>query len=86
MISLDTGLNPYWNETFNLKIQCPQLALIQFSVCDVNPFGEKVLLGESTIPVINYKDYNIILITLLYLNINLTKCFIIGSVHERRIS
>lgn len=50
-IRLDNGLNPCWNHEVEIKVRCPDLALIQFSVCDVDTFSDRVLLGEQTIPV-----------------------------------
>ncbi|CAL8116597.1 unnamed protein product [Orchesella dallaii] len=48
---LDNGLNPCWNQLFRVPIQCPELALIQFSVCDKDTFGDRILLGEATVPI-----------------------------------
>lgn len=34
----DNGLNPYWNETFDFEIVCPDLVMIRF-VGEFNPIN-----------------------------------------------
>ncbi|ODM93674.1 1-phosphatidylinositol 4,5-bisphosphate phosphodiesterase gamma-1, partial [Orchesella cincta] len=51
LVIVDNGLNPCWNQSFSIPIQCPELALVQFSVCDMDTFSDRVPLGEATVPV-----------------------------------
>ena len=47
----DNGLNPVWDETFQLKILNPDFALLRLSVYDEDMFGDPNFLGQSTLPV-----------------------------------
>lgn len=44
----DNGLNPLWNQDFRFTINCPELALIKFSVRDED-FGKNPEIGYFTI-------------------------------------
>uniref|UniRef100_A0A0N5C908 Phosphoinositide phospholipase C n=1 Tax=Strongyloides papillosus TaxID=174720 RepID=A0A0N5C908_STREA len=47
------GLNPIWNETFEFKIYCPELALLRFLVEDGDFVGPKAdpFIGQAVFPV-----------------------------------
>uniref|UniRef100_A0A0N5A0J6 Phosphoinositide phospholipase C n=1 Tax=Parastrongyloides trichosuri TaxID=131310 RepID=A0A0N5A0J6_PARTI len=47
------GLNPIWNETFEFKIHCPELALLRFLVEDGDFVGPKAdpFIGQAVFPV-----------------------------------
>lgn len=38
MYLADNGFNPVWNETFELEVMCPSLALLRFAVYDEGTF------------------------------------------------
>lgn len=44
----DNGFNPLWNENFKFVINCPELAIVQFTVNDED-FGKDDLLGDYAI-------------------------------------
>jgi len=46
----DNGFNPVWDESFNLRILNPDLALIRFAVYDEDMFGDPNFLGAATFP------------------------------------
>ena len=46
----DNGLNPVWDESFNIRIQNPPMALFRLSVYDEDMFGEPNFLGAATYP------------------------------------
>ena len=47
----DNGLNPVWDETFNLRILNPEMALIRFSIYDEDMFGDPNFIGHATFPI-----------------------------------
>merc|ERR1712200_324373 len=48
----DNGFNPVWDESFNLRILNPDLALIRFCVYDEDMFGDPNFLGAATLPAL----------------------------------
>jgi len=46
----DNGLNPLWDENFNIRIQNPSMALFRLAVYDEDMFGEPNFLGAATYP------------------------------------
>merc|ERR1712107_707582 len=46
----DNGFNPVWDESFNLRILNPDLALIRFCVYDEDMFGDPNFLGQPPCP------------------------------------
>ena len=47
----DNGFNPVWDESFEFKVICPELALFRLVAYDVDMFGEYNFIGQSTLPV-----------------------------------
>ena len=47
----DNGFNPVWDETFQLRILNPDLAMVRFAVFDEDMFGDPNFLGAATYPV-----------------------------------
>jgi len=47
----DNGYNPVWDETFNMDITNPDMALLRFCVYDEDMFGDPNFLGAATFPV-----------------------------------
>ncbi|XP_072418315.1 1-phosphatidylinositol 4,5-bisphosphate phosphodiesterase zeta-1-like [Chiloscyllium punctatum] len=46
---------PLWNDSLLFCIQIPELALVRFTVKDVNPLSENDLLGQYTLPFTSMK-------------------------------
>lgn len=46
----NNGLNPIWDQKFNIDIYCPELCLILFQVRDKERAGRSSFLGQSCIP------------------------------------
>ena len=46
----DNGFNPIWDESFNLRILNPDLALVRLCVYDEDMFGDPNFLGAATFP------------------------------------
>jgi phosphatidylinositol phospholipase C gamma-1 len=46
----DNGFNPVWDESFNLRILNPDLAMLRFCVYDEDMFGDPNFLGSATFP------------------------------------
>jgi len=46
----DNGFNPVWDESFNLRILNPDMALLRLCVYDEDMFGDPNFLGASTFP------------------------------------
>ncbi|KAK9500322.1 hypothetical protein O3M35_001605 [Rhynocoris fuscipes] len=51
----DNGLNPVWNETCEIEILNPYLAMLRFNVQDEDMFGDKKFIGQATHPVIGLR-------------------------------
>ncbi|XP_014676437.1 PREDICTED: 1-phosphatidylinositol 4,5-bisphosphate phosphodiesterase delta-4-like isoform X2 [Priapulus caudatus] len=49
-IIMDNGFNPLWDETFKLKIQMPELALVRFTVYDYDVRSKNDFVGTYTLP------------------------------------
>lgn len=47
----DNGFNPVWNETFQLNLHCPEVALLRLCVKDFDSTSANDFVGEYTIPV-----------------------------------
>jgi len=47
----DNGFNPIWDESFELRILNPDLALLRLCVYDEDMFGDPNFLGAATFPV-----------------------------------
>lgn len=51
-IITDNGFNPVWDETFQLEVSCPSLALLRFAVYDIDMFGDSHLIAQATYPLL----------------------------------
>jgi len=47
----DNGLSPYWNESFELEVVCPDLVMIRFVVQDEDMFGDPNFIGQASYPL-----------------------------------
>lgn len=47
----NNGFNPYWNETFEVFLQTPDLAVICFTVKDSQTMGPSRFVGSYALPV-----------------------------------
>ncbi|XP_032784471.2 1-phosphatidylinositol 4,5-bisphosphate phosphodiesterase gamma-1 isoform X1 [Daphnia magna] len=47
----DNGICPFWDESFQLHILRPSLALLRFAVYDSDMFGESCLIAQATYPL-----------------------------------
>jgi len=47
----DNGFNPVWNESFDLDVKAPELALLHLAVHDHDDVGEDALIASVAIPV-----------------------------------
>ncbi|XP_041059034.1 1-phosphatidylinositol 4,5-bisphosphate phosphodiesterase zeta-1-like [Carcharodon carcharias] len=50
-----TGCYPNWNDCLLFCVQVPELALVRFTVKDINPLSENDLLGQYTLPFTSMK-------------------------------
>ena len=46
----DNGLNPVWDESFDVCIRNPEMALLRLAVFDEDMFGEPYFVGAATYP------------------------------------
>ncbi|KAJ0070554.1 hypothetical protein NL108_015871, partial [Boleophthalmus pectinirostris] len=46
----NNGFNPVWNETLNLVVHCPELALVRFVVEDYDKASRNDFIGQFTLP------------------------------------
>jgi len=47
----DNGFNPVWNETLSpIQLHCPDLAIIQFKVCDQTSSDEDAVVAQYSLP------------------------------------
>jgi phosphatidylinositol phospholipase C gamma-1 len=47
----DNGLNPYWNESFEFEVLCPDSFMIRFVVQDEDMFGDPNFIGQASYPL-----------------------------------
>jgi len=47
----DNGFNPFWDESCDIVVLNPELALLRFVVQDEDMFGDSNFIGQNTYPV-----------------------------------
>ncbi|KAG8566636.1 hypothetical protein GDO81_013328 [Engystomops pustulosus] len=53
---LNNGFNPLWNETLQLEVLCPDLALVRFVVEDYDKTSSNDFVGQFTLPFPSLKQ------------------------------
>ncbi|KAG9474379.1 hypothetical protein GDO78_004594 [Eleutherodactylus coqui] len=53
---LNNGFNPMWNETLQLEVLCPELALVRFVVEDYDKTSSNDFVGQFTLPFPSLKQ------------------------------